>query len=100
MRLAYDIIGLEGPFAAFQVMYLLVVVGAPRESFKNTNWAKLWWRFAPGKSMDCGCSLAGQAFPSLRITVDVRAGRGHELLTCVLVLIMLLLFELDKNENL
>ena len=39
-------------------------------------------------------------FPSVRITVDVRAGRGRELLTCVLVLIMLLLFELDKNENL
>ena len=40
-------------------------------------------------------------FSPVRITVDVRAGRGHgELLTCVLVLIMLLLFELDKNENL
>ena len=35
-------------------------------------------------------------FP-LRITVDVSAGSGQELLTCVLVLIMLLLFKLDKN---
>ena len=38
-------------------------------------------------------------FP-LRITVDVSAGRGHELLTCVVLLIMRLLFELDRNENL
>ena len=38
-------------------------------------------------------------FSPVRITVDVRAGRGYELLTWFIVLIMLLLFELDKNEK-